>query len=487
MRLPLVKDVSIVSSFARNFKAVFKNKAQYKHFKDYLSGLIVLENKSLTNISRCTLDCCDKSNLSRFLSNDNWSADQLNQKRIKWALKKTKAHRKSDKESCLAIDDTLCEHVGSLFEYIDLHYNHAKKRYSRAHNPVTSHYISGKVRFPVDFRLYRRYDEFTQWESYVQKYFPQIEIPRGSQKRNRLKRQLQEELLEDSEFRSRHEAFQSKIDLACQLIRSALEQGIPFKVVLFDGWYLCPQIVELLAEYELDYISILKRNRKIETDSFQLYDEEGEEIVFEEKTVQIRELVKKIPKRSFKEVKIGDKSYWCFSISMTLPSLGRVRVVVSYDNKELSGTYALLVTNRLGWESKKIISTYLERWPIETFYRDGKHHLGFNKYQLMSMTSIEKHWVCGFTAYTMLHLLMLGLSKVKGFKRSLQSMGDACRCQAEELIKALVYWVYRRIERGLSIEAAFEILFARQYKPCPSQALATSYFTPNLSPENRNT
>jgi len=283
---------------------------------------------------------------------------------------------------------------------------------------------------------------------------------------NGVLKRIEKQLLEDPEFKVRHEAFQSKIDLACQLIRSSIEQGIPYKVALFDGWYLCPQIVNLLAEYEKDYISILKRDRKIETDSFQLYDEKGEPIVFEKTTIQVKEFVEYIPKRSFKEVKINDKSYWCFSISVTLVSLGRVRIVVSYDNKELSGTYAVLVTGRTDWESKKTISTYLQRWPIETFYRDGKQHLGFDRYQLMSMASIEKHWVGGLTAHTMLHLQVLGLSSVKESERPIQSIGDACRYQAEESIKALVYWAQRRIEKGLSIDEALEILFAKQHKSC---------------------
>jgi len=400
MQLPLVQDVPIVRSFARNFKAVFPNHAQYEHFKDYLSGLIVLENKTLANIARCTLACCDKSNLSRFFSHEQWAALQLNQTRSVWALKKTKAQRKAAEESYVAIDDTLCEHVGSLFEYIDIHYNHAQQRYSRAHNPVTSHYVSGKVRFPVDFGLYRRYDEFTQWESFVHKHFPHIEIPKGSKARNRLKRQLEKALLEDPEFKERHEAFQSKIDF------------------------------------------------------------------FEETTMQVQEVVPHLPKSSFKEIKIKDKSYWCFSISVTLNTLGRVRIVVSYDNQALSGTYALLVTNRTDWESKKILSTYLQRWPIETFYRDGKQHLGFDKYQLMSRPSIEKHWSCVFTAYTMLHLEVLGLSSAKQSERSIQSIGDACRYQAEEAIKALVQWTQRRSEKGGSMDELLDILFAKQYKPC---------------------
>lgn len=48
--------------------------------------------------------------------------------------------------------------MGSLFEYIDRHYNHCDNSYPLAHNLVSSHYISEAVRFPVDVRLYRRYE-----------------------------------------------------------------------------------------------------------------------------------------------------------------------------------------------------------------------------------------------------------------------------------------------------------------------------------------
>ena len=79
-----------------------------------------------------------------------------------------KAVRGPKADALLILDDTLCEHVGSLFDYVDRHYNHGDDTYPLAHNPVTSHYVSGPVRFPVDLRLYRRYEECTQWETFVQ-------------------------------------------------------------------------------------------------------------------------------------------------------------------------------------------------------------------------------------------------------------------------------------------------------------------------------
>lgn len=143
MQLPIVAPAPIVSQHAEAFKDLFENQKQYRHFQNYLTGLIVLPNKSMANISRCILDSADKTNLSRFMSESPWFQDQVNHRRLRYLHQETKLVRKSKSESALVIDDSLCEHVGSLFEYVDRHYDHADDSYPIAHNPVTSHYISG--------------------------------------------------------------------------------------------------------------------------------------------------------------------------------------------------------------------------------------------------------------------------------------------------------------------------------------------------------
>jgi hypothetical protein len=47
---------------------------------------MVLEAKSLANISRCTLESADQSNLSRFLSAAPWLPDAVNQRRVAYLL-----------------------------------------------------------------------------------------------------------------------------------------------------------------------------------------------------------------------------------------------------------------------------------------------------------------------------------------------------------------------------------------------------------------
>ena len=177
MQLPIVAPAPIVTAHADHFRDLFENRCQFQHFQHYLTRLIVLDNKSLANITRCVLESADKTNLSRFFSEAPWFHDRVNDRRIEYLLQQTQAVRGPKADALLILDDTLCEHVGNLFDYVDRHYNHGDDTYPLAHNPVTSHYVSGPVRFPLDLRLYRRYEELTQWESFVRKHFPGRPIP----------------------------------------------------------------------------------------------------------------------------------------------------------------------------------------------------------------------------------------------------------------------------------------------------------------------
>jgi hypothetical protein len=58
MQLPIVKPAPIVTTHAKSFRHLFENQCQFRHFQNYLTGLMVLENKSLANISRCIKEEC---------------------------------------------------------------------------------------------------------------------------------------------------------------------------------------------------------------------------------------------------------------------------------------------------------------------------------------------------------------------------------------------------------------------------------------------
>jgi DDE superfamily endonuclease len=461
MELPLVAPAPIVTEHAAVFRDLFENQCQFRHFQHYLTGLIVLPNKSLANITRCILDSADKTNLSRFLSEAPWREDEVNRRRIRFMLQQTTPHRRRRRESVVVIDDTLCEHVGSLFDYVDRHYNHSDGTYPMAHNPVTSLYVSGPVRFPLGLRLYRRYEELTQWEAAVATHFPELPLPREKKARNRLHKQVDPVLLQDPEFRARHEQFRTTIALAVELIEEAIRHKVPFGVVVFDAWYLAEDLVRVLARRRKDWISLLKTNRLMETASFQLRDVNGWAMKLPGPHIAIEDLVPLIPANAYRSVTIREHTYWCFTLAVRIPSLGKVRIVVSFETEQLTGRAVVLVTNRVDWSAAKIISLYLYRWPTETFYQDSKGHLGFNEYRMRNAEAIGKHWCLVFVAYSLLHLTCLPAVPDRA-KSLIQSIGDACRQQARALLQQLLMFVHDRLSSGAPVDHVFAHLFAKK-------------------------
>lgn len=466
MQLPIVTVAPIVQAHAEAFRDLFGDERQFRHFQNYVSGLIVLDNKSLANMSRCILDSADKTNLSRFLSLSPWQPSEVDERRVQYMLGQTSEVRQDASHSYLILDDTLCEHVGSLFEYIDRHYNHSNNTYPLAHNIVTSHYLSGSVRFPVDFELYRRYEEVTRWREFVHRHFPEQEIPRTATARLALHRKLERELLKDPEYAALAEQFHSKIELAKTLVSKAVERKIPFSTVLMDSWYLSPELITCLNQHQQDWVSLLKHNRNLEVHSFQIKDAQGQPIKLPGVHIKVEDLVPFIPAQAYREIKIRDQSYWCFTRTVRIPSIGKVRLVISFENAELSGTYAVLVSNRCDWSAHEILFRYLQRWSVETFYRDGKQLLGLEDYRMRTLEAIQAHWCLVFVAYSLLHLACLPPSspKRRGKVPSLpsQSIGEACRQQGQALIQALILFAHDLLQQGHSAAQVLSDLFAKQ-------------------------
>jgi SRSO17 transposase len=461
MQLPIVAPAPLVSAHADAFRDLFENRCQFHHFQNYLTGLIVLDNKSLANITRCVLESADKTNLSRFFSEAPWFQERVNDRRLAYLLQQTQAVRGPKTDAVLILDDTLCEHVGSLFDYVDRHYNHGHDTYPLAHNPVTSYYVSGPVRFPVDLRLYRRYEELTQWEAFVRKHFPAHPIPTKKKERAQLHKVVDPILLQDPAFEKLHQQFRTKIDLGIALLEAAIQHKVPFRILLFDSWYLAEELVAMARYRNKDWISLLKKNRNLETNSFILKDATGHAIPLEGPHIAVEALVPLIPRTAYRAVTVGDTTYWTFTLAVRLPGLGKVRLVVSFRSAELTGTYVVLVSNRVDWNAQRIIALYLQRWPIETFYQDSKGHLGLDAYRMRSAEAIGKHWCLVFVAYSLLHLDCLPSSPRKG-SLPVKTIGEACRQQAQALIEALILYAHEQLQLGQQAIDIFATLFAKQ-------------------------
>src|SRR5262245_28625596 len=93
MQLPSVAPAPIVTAHADICRDLFENRCQFHHCQNDLTGLIVLDNTSLANLSRCVLESAAKTHRSRFFSEAPWFHDRLNDRRVAYLRQQTKEVR----------------------------------------------------------------------------------------------------------------------------------------------------------------------------------------------------------------------------------------------------------------------------------------------------------------------------------------------------------------------------------------------------------
>jgi len=182
-------------------------------------------------------------------------------------------------------------------------------------------------------------------------------------------------------------------------------------------------------------------------------------LIIKNEKISLSEYIKAIPKISYHQIITkGGKFYWVFTKVVHVCSLGKVRIVISYDNKALKGDPAVLVTNRKEWEPVKIISTYELRWSIDAFYRDAKQHLGLEAYQLRKGKGIKRHWYFVFLAYTFLMLNVQKSRLLKRIKTNISTIGESSRALADEVTMSLILWVYKNFKNNKQVDEVLECL-----------------------------
>lgn len=174
--------------------------------------------------------------------------------------------------------------------------------------------------------------------------------------------------------------------------------------------------------------------------------------------VQLQHYLKTIPASAYRRYEIQGTPYWVFTKALTIKSLKRrVRIVASYDNAALRGEPKVVATNRKDWEPTKILTSFLYRWPTETFNEDAKQHLGLEDYQLRKIVGIKRHWYLVFVAYSLLRLDAEQSRLVKVVAAGLETTGERCRAAAQEMVRTLVVWIYKQVKEE---QSATQILHA---------------------------
>jgi hypothetical protein len=440
MRLPIVQFPSIVIDNLPHFTPVFQTEEQVKHFCEYVTGLIVGDKKTVAAINALFLNNNDQSALNKFLTQAEWDECALNWRRVELELARLHQRPVSSRSGRLIIDDTLAHHTKCCIEELAYLKDHTLNRYVWAHNVVTSYYINRADQFPVDFRLYLQLRK-KKWLKDLAKMGARLRVEPTLNGYHRY-------LVSLLAYWVRQSIFRTKTQLAADLVQQAVAGELPFDIVLFDGWYCRWPLISVIQELKKDWLGGCPKDRRV---------------MFQNRWMQLQQFIPSVPAEAYRPFKINDRLWWAFSKVMPMECLRRqrVRIVAAYvDELKLDKTPTFYVANRRDWEAKHILTTYLDRWPTETFNEDAKGCLGFEDYQLRKLQGIKRHWYLSFVAYS-----LLGDQGPPGRSRwtvrgRFESTGQRCHAVANELLGFLVHWIAQQIEEGCSPDVVLQTLLA---------------------------
>jgi len=403
--MPIIIPPTIVQNALDEFLApLLANTPQRKHLANYLTGLMIAENKTISGMTAEMPNASDQSCLNRFLTEVDWDHEAVNQARIDWLqqFEDTKFHERG----VIAIDDVLLDKSGKFIKDVGKFWDHSEQRYKHAQDLIIANYVhpESKKHYALDFKRFKKADQ-CEWTG---------------------------------------EEFKKMTALTIELIDWCQAKGV-LGTFTFDSFYTCSEIQNHInalkngAGIERGYVGDLKFNRKL---------------TFKGVEQQAVEFAKTIPPEDRKSVTVDGFKQWYLTVCVKMPNVDhKVRVVILWKYKNDVEPRKILVTNKIHWHAERIIETYRCRWTgTETFHRDGKQELGLGDCQVRDGVGQTRHIYCVFLAHSLLIRQLDKMSVSDWACVKLSTIGESCRALLRASLRSLIGWVVEQFEVPMRTE-----------------------------------
>jgi len=382
--------IRFIDQFLKNFEPMF-TKTQMSALRSIVYGMCLdYKRLNLSAIARKTNTNYQK--LQYFFSDSNWNINTLNDVRLN--ILQNQPTTRATPNGVFAIDDTGCPKPyaknteGAQFQYCG-----TLGRDENCNVAVASCFVSNSKHFPIEFKSY---------------------IPEDQSAPNK---------------------FKSKLDLAKELIETAIAKSIPFSTIVFDAWYTSTDLIEFIASLNLFFVAETKINRSI------LITHPVTKQWVHLRANEIIPLIKKYYLHRLKHVEVLQqngkiKHLLTFTMQSRLKDCSTpLQIFFIFDkwsDTDDKDTH-VLITNNLTMSIKTAIFTYLLRWGIEESFRELKDNFCFDQYQVRDQQQIQRHWIMSFLIWSLTYWIKQNACLSKILEDSPQSIG-----QCKEAIASLI-------------------------------------------------
>jgi SRSO17 transposase len=331
----------VVDEYCAEYKDLFKEVRSYECFKYLHLGIISsIKRKSLPEIAK-TVGMISAQSLHHFMANSPWSVKELEEKRLRRILKEL--NRQS---ITVVIDETGDRKKGKKTDYVARQYLGSLGKIDNGIVSVNAYGVYKNITFPLKVKVFKP--------------------------KNTLKAA---------------DKYQTKIELAREIIDELIEFGLSIKLVLSDSLYgESSEFIRTLEKHHLDYIVAIRSNHAVWMPS--------EQTVRANKWCEFERIFsnKKTEPRYIREIiygKKGRRTYWEITTDPeTMPE----------------NSTSFVMTNIQGKVKQVLGNLYGLRTWVEYGFRQCKQELGWTDYRFTNFKDIEKWWEIIFSVYTMVSL-----------------------------------------------------------------------------------
>jgi hypothetical protein len=439
--IPLLDIPEIVQHYAPYFRSVFSEAALIQ-FQRYISGLIVSENKTIEGINRLfVVETRNQSSLNRLLTESPFSVEALDEARLELLQNQPETRIKA--KGVLSLDDTLLSHYGRCFEKIAWLYDPALRCHTWAHNLVGLHYSDDQTDYPVRFCLWQPAD-LDRIEAGLRAAGIPIKASKLTLKQDDEQKWRQYLLGLWRRKQNQPEVaalYKSKLTLAEELLRGFVAaHPCPTLPVVFDSWYTQPAFCGMIdKELRLAFVGALAEDALLALAS-------GEETVGcfagrlrQEHRQQLAQEAAPIFRKHTIRYKGQPESYYSYCRSHRIRNYGRVRLVISHRQADLSDTPKYLISNRLKWQAGGITRIARHRWSIEVYHEEGKAE-GLDQYQLRDFEAIYRHVALVAVVYSLLRRAQHDRDLLKRLQRHVEASLDDSPASKRRTTQAQALW-----------------------------------------------
>ncbi|RLB23421.1 MAG: hypothetical protein DRG71_06070 [Deltaproteobacteria bacterium] len=347
------------------FKPVKKQVSEhvYSYFWSMVVSICISHGCTIDRLVKSLRDSTHRTNHGEFLWRSVWNESFVMQQIALDMLRSL--FTKKDKHLFFIIDDTQTLKRAKKMQAVGKLHHHATGKYGMGHTILKVCLFYHGVTIPWESLLYVK-----------QEHAGKLNIP-----------------------------FRKLTELAGQAIKDA---ALPehFKVtVLFDAFYLCPNVVNACKERKWHYIGVGKSNRWFTVGSIK------------------RKLAK------YGRNVLHNSGIWCNVTGLRktkkyrlaerigkLNKLGTVKIVFSRRKGE--NKHIAIVTDDLHASMKTIVADYLKRWSIEMLIKDEKQHLGLGDYRVKRYRAVVRHLHLVDCAYACLTHVGIKTYRAQGQNKS---------------------------------------------------------------------